>query len=221
LLFALPAIIVHFLAAPTFTLRALPLKTARPCAIVLANDGPAATPADDHSKLAVGGNPSSPHQPIFLSGDSFLPGQTILTRVGTAADEPDSLAASSTPGTSSSRAYGAAPVIQQRMPAAEARINTRTWMLLSAAEHGAATFDAWSTRRNITLGYVEMDPLMKPFANSNAMYAAVQVAPVLFDLLSRHMMVSSHGWERRMWWVPQSASTVASLAAGAHNVAIH
>jgi hypothetical protein len=96
------------------------------------------------------------------------------------------------------------------------------WFVLGAVEHGAATFDAWSTRRNIMAGTMhEANPLMRPFANSNAMYAAVQVAPVLFDLLSKQMMRNSHSWVRKSWWVPQTASTVTSILSGAHNVAIH
>jgi hypothetical protein len=98
----------------------------------------------------------------------------------------------------------------------------KMWFVLGAVEHGAATFDAWSTRRNIEEGTMhEADPIMRPFANSNAMYAAVQVAPVLFDLLSKQMLHNSHSWVRKSWWVPQSASTVASILSGARNVAIH
>ena len=66
----------------------------------------------------------------------------------------------------------------------------------------------------------EADPIMRPFANSSAMYAAVQVAPVLFDLMSKQMLRNSHSWVRKSWWVPQSASTVASILSGAHNAIV-
>jgi len=98
----------------------------------------------------------------------------------------------------------------------------RKWLLLSAAEHGAATFDAWSTRRIISNGTgYEMDPMLKPFANSGALYGAVQLAPVAFDFLSLRMMRSQHNWVRRMWWLPQGLSTGASFFAGVHNLGIH
>jgi hypothetical protein len=97
----------------------------------------------------------------------------------------------------------------------------KMWFVLGAAEHGAATFDAWSTRRNISEGFVETNPLLKPFANSGALYAVMQIAPAAFDLLSKEMLRSSHPWVRHIWWVPQTGSTVASIFAGAHNMAIH
>jgi hypothetical protein len=98
----------------------------------------------------------------------------------------------------------------------------KMWFVLGAVEHGAATFDAWSTRRNISDGTAyETNPLLKPFANSGALYAAIQVAPVMFDLLSKQMLRNSHPWVRRMWWVPQTGSTVASVFSGAHNMSIH
>jgi hypothetical protein len=34
-------------------------------------------------------------------------------------------------------------------------------------------------------------------------------------------MRSSHPWMRKMWWVPQSVSTAASLFGGVHNSMIH
>ena len=96
------------------------------------------------------------------------------------------------------------------------------WYILGAGEHGAATFDAWSTRRVIKsgLGY-EMNPMLRPFANSGALYGAIQVAPLLFDFLGKHMYHSSHAWERKIWWLPQTASMVASFVGGAHNLNIH
>jgi hypothetical protein len=80
-------------------------------------------------------------------------------------------------------------------------------------------FDAISTRRAITrYGAVEMNPLLKPFAGNNSLFAAIQVAPVLLDVAGRRMMYSRHSWVRRVWWVPQSASFVGSILCGAHNL---
>jgi len=100
--------------------------------------------------------------------------------------------------------------------------NQRRWLGLAIAEHSAATFDAWTTRRAITTaGAQELNPLLKPFAKNVSLYAAIQVAPVLMDFTARKMMYSHHPWVRRMWWAPQSASFVGSLFCGAHNLSFH
>ena len=97
----------------------------------------------------------------------------------------------------------------------------KLWYGLAAVSHGAAVFDAWSTRRALSGNYgVEANPLMRPFAHSGAIYAATQVSPAVMDYLGRRMMVSHHGWVRKMWWVPQTAGTGVSLAAGVHNVGV-
>jgi len=80
--------------------------------------------------------------------------------------------------------------------------------------------DAYSTRQAVSRGAGEQDPLMRPFAHSPAIYAAIQVGPVLFDVLARHMQRSNYNLERRTWWVPQTASTGMSIFAGVHNLTI-
>jgi hypothetical protein len=103
---------------------------------------------------------------------------------------------------------------------AENRRKRLMWNGLSVAAAGAATFDAWSTRRAITqYGAVELDPMLKPFAGNASIYAAVQVGPALMDFVGRKMMYSRHPWMRRAWWVPQSASIAASVFCGGHNLA--
>jgi hypothetical protein len=102
---------------------------------------------------------------------------------------------------------------------AENRRQLMMWKGLAVASSGAATFDAWSTRRAITnYGAVELNPLLKPFAGNASLYAAIQVAPALLDFAGRKMMYSRHSWVRRAWWVPQSASFVSSIFCGAHNL---
>lgn len=94
----------------------------------------------------------------------------------------------------------------------------RTWIGLAIASHSAAAFDAWSTRRAITHGAgEELNPTLKPFAHSGALYVATQVSPALMDYLGRRMMTNRHRWVRRMWWLPQTAGTAVSLTAGIHN----
>ena len=95
------------------------------------------------------------------------------------------------------------------------------WYGLVAVGHGAATFDAWSTRLAISSGHAqEANPFMKPFANSNAIYAATQVSPAFMDFLGKRMMVSQNPWIRKLWWVPQAAGASVSLVAGAHNMGV-
>lgn len=97
---------------------------------------------------------------------------------------------------------------------------SHTWLALSVATHGAATFDAWSTNRAISQGHTEMNPMLKPFAGNPSMYAAVQVGPLLFDFIGRRMQRSDKRWAHEIWWLPQTLSTAASLFAGAHNIAV-
>lgn len=105
---------------------------------------------------------------------------------------------------------------------AENRRKQLVWRGLIVASSSAATFDAWSTRHAITTyGAQELNPMLKPFAGNASLYAAIQVGPVLMDYLGRKMMYSRHGWVRRMWWAPQTASIASSLFCGAHNVAFH
>lgn len=97
----------------------------------------------------------------------------------------------------------------------------KAWYGLLILGHGAAAFDAWTTRRVIGGGYgVEADPLQRPFAHSGAIYATTQVTPVIMDFVGHRMMRSSHPLLRKAWWVPQAASAGVSLSAGIHNYGI-
>lgn len=98
----------------------------------------------------------------------------------------------------------------------------RFWIGLSLAQHGAAAFDAWSTRRVIVSGAgTELNPLLRPFAGNASMYAAVQVGPVILDYVSYRMMHSEHAWAQRSWWVPQAVATALSVASGVHNMGVY
>jgi hypothetical protein len=97
----------------------------------------------------------------------------------------------------------------------------KIWIALTVASSSAAGFDAWSTRRAISGGYgTESNPLLAPFAHSNALYAATQVSPVVLDYVGRKMMTSEYPLLRKLWWLPQSAGTGVSLFAGVHNVGV-
>lgn len=98
----------------------------------------------------------------------------------------------------------------------------RAWYGLTAASHGAALFDAWTTRRVIDSGAGhEANPLFKPFANSGLLYPAVQVAPAALDYLGRRLTTNRRPWVRKMWWVPQAASMTVSLWGGRHNLGVY
>jgi hypothetical protein len=117
-----------------------------------------------------------------------------------------------------------APALSPRAPymrTYETRQQRKLWYTLTFAGHGAAAFDAWSTRRAVSGNYgTESNPLLRPFAHNGSMYVATQVSPAFMDYLGRRMMVSRHRWMRKMWWLPQTAGTGMSLAAGAHNVGV-
>jgi hypothetical protein len=121
-------------------------------------------------------------------------------------------------GTSSMEPILKTPVKPPTTESFETPRKRKIWYGLMAASHGAAAFDAWTTRRAISGGYgVEGDPLQRPFAHSGAIYATTQVTPLIMDYVGHRMMRSSHPWMRRMWWVPQAASGSVSLGAGIHN----
>jgi hypothetical protein len=104
---------------------------------------------------------------------------------------------------------------------AEERHKQHIWIGLGIAEHSAATFDAWSTRRAMTMyGAQELNPMLKPFAGNASLYAAIQVGPAVMDFVGKKMMSSKYSWVRRMWWVPQSASFASSLFCGVHNLGV-
>jgi hypothetical protein len=96
----------------------------------------------------------------------------------------------------------------------------KKWLILSLAQHSAATFDAYSTRQAVSRGAVEADPLMRPFANSPAIYAAIQVGPAILDFVARRMQRSHNNFLRHTWWLPQSASTGLFIFSGVHNLRV-
>jgi hypothetical protein len=96
----------------------------------------------------------------------------------------------------------------------------KAWLVLSMAEHSAATFDAYSTRLAVSRGANEADPMMQPFAHSPAIYGAIQVGPLVLDYAARRMERSQHVFLRKTWWVPQTAATGLFLFSGAHNMSV-
>ena len=94
----------------------------------------------------------------------------------------------------------------------------KIWWTLSVANHSAVAFDSYSTRRAVSHGARELNPTLRPFANTNALYPVMQASAFGLDYLSRRMMRSKYSALRKIWWLPQSANTVSSLFAGASNM---
>jgi hypothetical protein len=106
-------------------------------------------------------------------------------------------------------------------PRFETRRDKRLWLGLSIVQSTAASFDAWTTRREISSGQgQELNPFLKPFAGNSSLYVVTQITPVAFDYLGHYMMYSRHSWERHIWWLPQVLGTASSFAAGGHNLTV-
>src|SRR6266404_5180283 len=111
------------------------------------------------------------------------------------------------------------PVKQAYMRPRETRGQRIAWYTLAVTGHGAAAFDAYSTRLAVSGGYgTEGNPLLRPFAHSGALYAVTQVSPAVMDYIGKRMMVSENRWVRKMWWLPQAAGSGFSVFAGVHNL---
>jgi hypothetical protein len=198
MLWAIGAILLHFPAVPQ--------------AVVPAAAQPAAPAAEN--VIVADASHSDDTAP-------FEPGRLTLTPAAAAAAPAPAAAASPAPAKPA-----IAPVIAAGQKSEFAGRVTdgqkRLWLGLAIAQHSAATFDAWSTRRAITHGGArELNPMLKPFANNGSIYAATQVGPVLLDLLGRRMMTSRSSLLRHTWWLPQMLGTAASVAGGAHNLRVH
>lgn len=96
----------------------------------------------------------------------------------------------------------------------------RAWLILSAAGHAAAALDAYSTRRAIAMGGVESNPLVRPFANSPAVYAALQTDPLVLNFVGYRLQRSQNRFLRHIWWVPQSIGIAASFGAAMHDFSV-
>jgi hypothetical protein len=161
------------------------------------------------------------------SGDGFT---KTIPNAGMVAQMSDSLAVGPiSQAVGGSVAAGGRPIIKAAVikPARVSTVNqdparnSRIWYSLVVFDHSAAAFDAYSTRQAIGHGGVELNPFLKPFADSAAIYPALQVWPTAMDLVGAKMMHSNNRVLRRVWWVPQAASTVAFVSFGFHNLGVH
>ncbi|MGA8145779.1 MAG: hypothetical protein WB987_17980 [Candidatus Acidiferrales bacterium] len=216
MVFAIAALLLQFNPAP----QALaPVFTTKLSASISAEDGTkpkrtASTTADGATTVATtSGTGHLDVNSVKLSGEAGETASSGLTAVSLASDHnSDALSLVRVPEPE--------PLKPVKVYSAETPRMSRSWLALSLLQHGAATFDAYSTRQAIGHGAVEDDPIMRPFAHSGAIYAAIQVGPLLLDYVARRMQHSENGMIRRMWFVPQSVSTAGFLLSGVHNMGV-
>jgi hypothetical protein len=217
MVFALAVLLVQFSPAPKVV---EPLFAANLVPTVTAADGTRPKPAtamtlasaSDTIETTSGKGHIDPDK-VNLSADSSEKQAADMTAISlTDRDTTQPL--------SSVRVPEPAPVKPVKVYTAERPRMSRSWLALAMVQHGAATFDAYSTRQAIGRGAVEDDPLMRPFAHSGAIYAAIQVGPLLLDYVARRMQHSEYPMVRRIWFVPQTASTVGFILSGAHNLSV-
>jgi hypothetical protein len=204
MLFAIALLLIHPQLAPTISLSAEDTAIDAPAAISASNSA-----VDAENLLPTATAIFDPATQPAAESKAALPDEPAPAAVTAAA--PIAFLNSGKPMT--------VTVDQLR---AENRRNQMMWKGLAIASSGAATFDAWSTRRAITTaGAVELNPLLRPFAGNASLYAAIQVGPALMDFAGKKMMYSKYSWVRHIWWVPQTASYVSSIFCGAHNLSYH
>jgi hypothetical protein len=215
MVFALAVLLVQFnpvpkVVEPLFAANSIPILTAADGTRPKPATATAVVSATDTIETTSGKGYIDPDK-VNLSGDSAekqAAGMTAISLTDRDTTQP----------LSSVRVPEPAPMKPVKVYTAEKPRMSRCWLALTMVQHGAATFDAYSTRQAIGRGAVEDDPLMRPFAHSGAIYAAIQVGPLLLDYVARRMQHSEYGMVRRVWFVPQTASTVGFVLSGAHNL---
>ena len=131
-----------------------------------------------------------------------------------------------TPGLGSTSAIPPSPAMivpvrnEAKIRAERPSLPKKTYFSLALLQHSAVAFDSWSTRNLVENGGRELNPLLKPFANSNALYPVMQTWPTAIDYLAGRMARSNKAWVRKMWWVPQTASAASSFVIGVRNVSL-
>jgi hypothetical protein len=206
MLVALAALLIHPQLAPKAPLSAEKVALDAPAAISVTTD--AASAGESLPPMSVSSDAAS--QPV-AEANASLPDAPVPV--------PAPAPAVNVPAPNAFLKAGKPMTVTVGELIAENRRKQMMWRGLILASSSAAAFDAWSTRRAITMyGAQELNPMLRPFAGNASLYAAIQVGPALMDFVGKKMMYSRHPWVRRMWWAPQSASFVSSLFCGAHNL---
>jgi hypothetical protein len=211
MILAIAALLIQPQVAPQLSFSAERMAIVQPANPAAAGSAPNALtyskPAEEVAVPAAPEATSAPAEPVLAANVNALP------------DAPVPAPAINVPAPRAFIGNGKPMTVSVGQLIAENRRKQLMWRGLTIAASGAATFDAWTTRRAITqYGAVELNPMLKPFAGNSSMYAAIQVGPVIMDYIGKKMMYSRYSVVRRMWWVPQSASVVSSIFCGAHNL---
>jgi hypothetical protein len=184
------------------------------CATVSADASKVAAPANTSLAITV----DSADDGTAIKNGSSLPDAPVAktTDEAKSGDPADiSPAESSSPGV---QPFSNSAVRSAGRTLLETPRQRQVWYGLMVVSHGAAAFDAYSTRRAVAGNYgVEGNPMLRPFSHSNAIYAATQVSPVVMDYVGHRMLKSHNLLIRRFWWLPQTAGAGFSLGAGIHN----
>lgn len=194
-------------------------------AVLLFQFGPVVQPLPDVAlgsavtSVKTASSDALPSQPKPSSGAS-APSESPASAPGALTTVAFETASRNSQSLSTIRLPDSGPAKPVRVLAAETYPSRRSWLLLSIAQHSAATFDAYSTRQAVGTGATELDPLMRPFAHSPGIYATIQIGPAVLDFAARRMQRSQNSLMRRTWWLPQTASTGIFLFSGAHNMSI-
>src|SRR5579872_4506521 len=165
----------------------------------LQTSGKAGEPAAVSSAAHESTNPKKMESSASF-GKQTVGGETLSAdaNLASVAFEPGRLVAEpiapASPALAVPNASAASPITAEPLPivpvyaapmriATEQRRRRREWLALSIAQHSAAGFDAWSTRRVLSSmdNAQEANPFLRPFAGNASMYAAVQVSPAIFD----------------------------------------
>jgi hypothetical protein len=105
------------------------------------------------------------------------------------------------------------PHVEKRVPA--------SWLALTLAGQAAALADVKTTLtlRNGNPGFADEDPFARAIVNlPTPAYVAVAAAfTSVISVAGYEMRKSSHRWERRMWWIPQTVQIAINTGCSIHN----
>lgn len=169
---------------------------------------------------------ATPQNPTTAATVSTLYGSPELPSAPSSSRTEVANALPSGPGLGSPASTAPAPAMiapvrnEAKITSERPTLPKKTFISLAMLQHSAVAFDSWSTRNLVENGGRELNPVLRPFANSNALYPVMQTWPTVIDYFAARMARSNKPWVRRMWWVPQTASAASSFVIGARNVSL-
>lgn len=94
-------------------------------------------------------------------------------------------------------------------------------LLLAELDAGAAAWDDFASRRVISRGGFERNPLMRPFVHNSGTLAAETVGEMWVAAFAADWMRRSrHAILRKTWWLPQVLNTSARLYGGINSTVL-